>query len=132
MAWGPRTSAAWAAGWGLLLLPLLLAVLALGGGGDAGSVDDKARVVFSNQGGVDMEVFWRHPETREYTLLATIAQGTGQNIDTFRGHEFLVAAAGRGTPTAGEEPNYVQREAAERVRGAWHLWWVLIVDAPIF
>lgn len=103
----PKTTSAWG-----LLLALLLALL----GGGRGADSDKARVVFSNQGGVDMEVFWRHPETREYLLLASIAHGAGHNIDTWKGHEFVVRAAGRGTPSAREEPNYVQREAAEKVR----------------
>lgn len=126
---GPKTtSACWTS---LLLAILLLALLDGGRGADSA----KARIVFSNQGGVDMEVFWRHPETREYQLLASIAHGAGQNIDTWKGHEFVVRAAGRGTPSAREEPNYVQREAAEKVRVIWErvvCVWLVVVDASTF
>ena len=117
--------------WALLLVSLLLVLLPprVAGASGGGSVDDlnKAKVVFDNQGGVDVDVFWRHPQTKQYTLLATIAQGAGRDIATFRGHEFFVAVAGKGTPSAVVEPNYVQREAAENVGGVVVCQWRLLV-----
>lgn len=93
----------------LSLLSLLLLPLAAGG------ASTEARVAFSNEGSVDLEVFWRHPQTKQYSLLATIEKGAGRDINTFQGHEFFLAAAGLGTPPAIVEPNFVQKEAREDV-----------------
>ena len=93
----------------LSLLSLLLLPSAAGG------TNTEARVAFSNEGSVDLEVFWRHPQTKQYSLLATIEKGAGRDINTFQGHEFFLAAAGLGTPPAIVEPNFVQKEAGEDV-----------------
>lgn len=93
----------------LLSLPLPLA---------AGNTNTEARVAFSNEGSVDLEVFWRHPQSKQYSLLATIEKGAGRDINTFQGHEFFLAAAGLGTPPAIVEPNFVQKEGGEDVSGS--------------
>lgn len=101
----------------VLLLVLLLLPLAARGE----NANNEARVVFSNEGSVDLELFWRHPQTKQYSLLAHIARGAGRDVNTFKGHEFFLAEAGLGAPPAIVEPNFVQREAGEDVSesGGW-------------
>lgn len=85
-----------------------------------GLIDAKARVDFSNQANLPVDVFWRNEADQSYSLLASLEKGMRNGLNTFKGHKFLIAERGR--PVGPKDfPNYIQQRE-EQVRDHLRKW----------